>query len=108
MLQDCLGIQPWPFSLLTCLSHEFSLQQVAASSSAMHTVTGQQLPAEQLEIGSLITVKPGDGMPTDGIVVSGAFRIDESMLMGEPAPVSKKADDKVSQHSGHHGCITSL
>ena len=64
---------------------------------------GQQVPAEQLSIGTLIMVKPGDGVPADGIVVSGASRIDESMLTGEPAPVSKKMDDKVRQHSGHTG-----
>ncbi len=108
MFQMFLGIQPWACSLLICLSHACSLQQVAASSSAMYMVVGQQVPAEQLEIGSLIMVKPGDGVPTDGTVVSGASRIDESMLTGEPAPVSKKVDDKVSQHFGHHSCITSL
>lgn len=57
--------------------------------------SGQQVPAEQLSIGTLILVKPGDGVPADGIVVSGASRIDESMLTGEPAPVSKRIDDKV-------------
>ena len=54
------------------------------------------MPAEQLAIGSLIMVKPGDGVPADGIVVSGASRMDESMLTGEPAPVSKRKDDKVT------------
>ncbi|KAL3134436.1 hypothetical protein ABBQ38_006494 [Trebouxia sp. C0009 RCD-2024] len=68
--------------------------------------SGQQVPAEQLEIGSLIMVKPGDGVPTDGTVVSGASRIDESMLTGEPAPVSKKVDDKaMGQHSKSEGAV---
>ncbi len=95
MFQDCLGIQPWACSLLICLSHACSLQHVAASSSAMYMVVGQQVPAEQLSIGTLIMVKPGDGVPADGTVVSGASRIDESMLTGEAAPVSKKIHDKV-------------
>ena len=68
----------------------------------MCMITGQQVPAEQLTIGSLIMVKPGDGVPADATVVSGASRKDESMLTGEPAPVSKRKDDKVTWLPCYH------
>ncbi len=87
---------PWPSSLPPCLLHVCSLRQATTSTTAnIHMLVGQQVPAEQLSIGTSIMVKPGDGVPADGIVVLGASRIDESMLTGEPAPVSKKIEDKV-------------
>ena len=72
-----------------------NLRQATSTTANIHMLVGQKVPAEQLSIGTLIMVKPGDGVPADGIVVSGVSRIDESMLTGEPAPVSKKIDDKV-------------
>ena len=68
----------------------------------MCMITGQQVPAEQLTIDSLIMVKPGDGVPADATVVSGASRMDESMLTGEPAPVSKRTGDKVAWLPCYH------
>lgn len=40
-------------------------------------------------------VKPGESAPADGMVVSGASRMDESMLTGEPATLRKAVNDKV-------------
>lgn len=48
-------------------------------------------PLEQVTIGHLMLVKPGERVPVDGTVVSGESYVDESMLSGEPVPVSKKA-----------------
>ena len=56
---------------------------------------GQQVPAEELVIGSQVLIRPGDRAPADGMVMGGASRMDESMLTGEPAPISKKSADKV-------------
>ena len=56
---------------------------------------GQEVAAEELVIGSQIVIKPGDRSPADGMVVSGATHMDESMLTGEPAPISKRSGDKV-------------
>ena len=52
-------------------------------------------PLEQVTIGHLLLVKPGERVPVDGTVVSGESYVDESMLSGEPVPVSKKAGVRV-------------
>lgn len=50
---------------------------------------------QDVEIGDIIIVKPGDKIPVDGKVVKGESDIDESMLTGEPLPVAKKVGDKI-------------
>ncbi len=45
--------------------------------------------------GDLLRVRPGDKVPVDGVVVEGASSVDESMLTGEPIPVTKSAGDEV-------------
>ena len=51
-------------------------------------------PIEELKIGDLIIVKPGEYIPVDGIVASGFSNVDESMISGESLPVEKRADRK--------------
>jgi Cd2+/Zn2+-exporting ATPase len=53
------------------------------------------VPVEQLVIGDVVIVKPGDRLPVDGIVVSGASSIDQSAITGESIPVSKRQHDQV-------------
>jgi len=55
----------------------------------------EEIPADEVEIGDLILVKPGEGVPVDGAVVEGYSAVDESMLTGESLPVEKKAGDNV-------------
>ena len=47
---------------------------------------------DNVQVGDFVLVRPGERVPTDGVVVSGASWVDESMVSGEPAPVAKKAD----------------
>jgi len=54
-----------------------------------------EIPIEELQIGDVFIVKPGQKIPTDGVVVFGTSHIDESMITGESMPVSKKISDKV-------------
>ncbi len=49
-----------------------------------------EIPAEQVMVDEIMIVKPGEKIPTDGIVIDGASAVDESMLTGESMPVEKK------------------
>lgn len=54
-----------------------------------------EIPVAAVRVGQLIVVRPGEKIPVDGRVVSGASFVDESMISGEPVPVEKKADQPV-------------
>jgi cation-transporting ATPase V len=54
------------------------------------------VPVEQVRVGDLLRVRPGEKIPTDGEVVDGASAVDESMLTGESVPVEKTAGSKVA------------
>ena len=54
-----------------------------------------KLPLEQVRVGDIIRVKPGEKVPVDGIIVDGSTTIDESMVTGESMPVTKKTGDTV-------------
>lgn len=53
------------------------------------------LPIEQVGIGDILVVRPGEKIPVDGVVTEGHSSVDESMLTGESLPVDKKAGDTV-------------
>ncbi len=53
------------------------------------------VPIEEIRPGDLVRVRPGEKVPVDGIVVSGSSTVDESMLTGEPLPVTRAAGDAV-------------
>lgn len=55
-----------------------------------------EIPTEDLEVGDIIIVKPGEKLPVDGEVIFGETYIDESMLTGESIPTNKKTGDKVT------------
>jgi cation-transporting ATPase V len=59
---------------------------------------GQELmvPVDQVVVGDLLRVRPGEKVPTDGEVVDGASAVDESMLTGESVPVEKASGDPVT------------
>lgn len=58
---------------------------------------GQEMdiPIEDVIPGDIIRVRPGEKIPVDGIITEGHSTVDESMLTGEPIPVSKNINDKV-------------
>ena len=65
------------------------------TASIIKNGTESEIPIDEVEIGDIIVVKPGEKIPVDGIVTEGFTSIDESMLTGESMPVDKKTDDKV-------------
>ena len=54
-----------------------------------------EVPIEEVQVGDIVLVKPGEKIPVDGIILEGETTIDESMVTGESLPVDKKADAKV-------------
>ena len=54
-----------------------------------------ETPIDEVEVGDIIVVKPGEKMPVDGEVVEGITSVDESMLTGESIPVEKNIGDKI-------------
>ena len=69
-----------------------------APNKAIKVVDGQEVEVsiDKIELGDILKVKPGDKIPVDGVVTEGDTSIDESMITGEPIPVDKSIDDKVS------------
>ncbi|HET7528075.1 MAG TPA: HAD-IC family P-type ATPase, partial [Burkholderiaceae bacterium] len=53
------------------------------------------VPLAHVHVGDLLRVRPGEKVPVDGVVVEGSSALDESMLTGEPLPVTKRAGDKI-------------
>ena len=56
----------------------------------------QEVAADEVQIGDLLQVRPGEVIPADGIVTAGSSNVDESLLSGEPLPVEKRAADRVT------------
>ncbi len=56
-----------------------------------------RIPIEEVRVGDIFTVRPGESIPVDGIVVKGESAVNESALTGESIPVDKGLGDRVSQ-----------
>jgi Cu+-exporting ATPase len=57
--------------------------------------TEEDVPLSDVQAGDQLRVRPGEKVPVDGVVVEGISAVDESMLTGEPLPVTKRVGDKV-------------
>lgn len=55
----------------------------------------EEVPISQIQVGDLLSVRPGEKIPVDGTVQQGASSVDESMLSGEPIPVEKAIGNRV-------------
>ncbi len=54
-----------------------------------------EIPIEEVQVGDLVIIRPGETLPVDGLVRSGESSVSEAMLTGEPLPVEKKSGDTV-------------
>jgi len=68
-----------------------------APNQAYKIVNGEEriISIDEILVGDLLRVKPGDKIPVDGVISEGESTIDESMITGEPIPVLKTIDDRV-------------
>jgi Cu+-exporting ATPase len=55
----------------------------------------EDVPLDQVRVGDLLRVRPGEKIPVDGVVLEGESSVDESMVTGEPIPIEKHAGDRV-------------
>ena len=94
---------------LVVLGQALELRAKGQSSEAIKKLLGLQaktarvirdgkeidLPVEEVLVGDVVQVRPGEKVPVDGVIVDGNSSVDESMLTGESLPVSKKKGDEV-------------
>ncbi|WP_282143621.1 heavy metal translocating P-type ATPase [Cellulophaga baltica] len=69
-----------------------------APNKAVRVVNGteEEVSIDQIQKGDILRVKPGDKIPVDGKITEGETTVDESMISGEPIPVNKTVNDKIS------------
>tara|TARA_B100000949_G_scaffold14304_1_gene11071 strand:+ start:26326 stop:28797 length:2472 start_codon:yes stop_codon:yes gene_type:complete len=69
-----------------------------APNKAIKVVDGEEVEVsiDDIELGDVLRVKPGEKIPVDGVITEGETSVDESMITGEPIPVEKGVEDKVS------------
>jgi P-type Cu+ transporter len=97
-------------TVLVLLGQVLELKARSQTSSAIKTLLGlapkiaRRISADgkeadvalsEIQVGDLIRVRPGEKVPTDGIVIEGRSSVDESMVSGEPIPVEKTVGAKV-------------
>jgi len=67
----------------------------------------EEIPLEDVDVGDRMKVRPGEQIPTDGVVVDGQSAVDESMVTGESVPVEKsEGDDVVGSTINENGVLT--
>ncbi|MGA7155524.1 MAG: heavy metal translocating P-type ATPase [Acidobacteriaceae bacterium] len=78
------------------LGHGTEAEQISKADLDYSTLPETLLPLSAIEPNDLIRVLPGDRIPLDGIILHGRSSVDESMLTGEPLPVTRTLNDHVS------------
>jgi len=68
----------------------------AKSASVIRDNKEVKVNIEQVQLGELIKIRPGEKIPVDGVIIEGKSSLDEAMLTGEPMPVSKGPGDEVA------------
>ncbi|MFB0562044.1 MAG: heavy metal translocating P-type ATPase [Candidatus Lokiarchaeia archaeon] len=71
------------------------VQLQAKNANVIRNGQEMEIPIEEVVVGDILIVKPGEKIPVDGIVKEGYSTVDESMITGEPIPVEKNTGDQV-------------
>nr|WP_135825087.1 heavy metal translocating P-type ATPase [Halorussus ruber] len=71
------------------------LEMEADTATVVRDGDEEEIPVEDVEVGDLMVVRPGEKIPTDGVVREGESAVDESMVTGESVPVEKSPGDEV-------------
>jgi P-type Cu+ transporter len=79
----------------TGLAIKALLSLAAKTAHRIHDGHEQEIAVDHIQKGDVLRVRPGEKVPIDGVSVDGQSNIDESMITGEPMPVSKRAGEKV-------------
>ncbi len=111
-----LGLEGTPFFwelatliVVMLLGHWIEMRSVQSASNALEELAAlvpneahvktkdgvQDLPADEIEVGDVLVVRPGEKIPSDGVISSGSSYIDESLLTGESKPVERTEGDEV-------------
>jgi Cu+-exporting ATPase len=74
-----------------------ALARLAPPSARRVSADGREedVELEQVRVGDILRVRPGEKVPVDGVVTEGRSHVDESMITGEPMPVAKRAGDRL-------------
>lgn len=72
------------------------LKRAAKSAWVVDNHGMKEIPIEEVQVGLVLRVRPGEKIPVDGVVIDGASSVDESMITGEPIPVEKIASSPVT------------
>ena len=95
---------------LTLLGQVLELKARSQTSAALKSLLGlapktarrigaggseEDIPLTHVHVGDILRIRPGEKIPVDGVVIEGSSAVDESMLTGEPLPVTKRASDQV-------------
>ncbi|ACB86025.1 heavy metal translocating P-type ATPase [Natranaerobius thermophilus] len=71
------------------------LEMEAKTARVIRDGEEKEVPMEEVQVGDVMVIRPGEKIPTDGVVVQGESSIDESMATGESIPVNKTVEDEV-------------
>lgn len=71
------------------------MQLQAKTARVLRNGVEQDVPLEQVVVGDIVQVRPGEKIPVDGVILAGESAVDEAMLTGESLPVEKQAGDAV-------------